>query len=159
MPTIFLLGSLTTETGLIVVSSTAQHKEMKWQSPSMRIRVLDEQRPVAFYHQAFDLDMVDRVPFDDFTLVFLRNRESEFEVELTVNHGRTEPYTHGTGYGHIAFSVDDLENEHEKCARLGLNPTPVKERYSNGRLAVRFFFVQDPDRYKVEVVQRQGRYC
>ena len=61
------------------------------------IRVLDEQRPVAFYHQAFDLDMVDRVPFDDFTLVFLRNRESEFEVELTVNHGRTEPYTHGTG--------------------------------------------------------------
>ena len=92
-----MLGSLTTETGLIVVSSTAQHKEMKWQSPSMRIRVLDEQRPVAFYHQAFDLDMVDWVPFDDFTLVFLRNRESEFEVELTVNHGRTEPYTHGTG--------------------------------------------------------------
>jgi lactoylglutathione lyase len=122
------------------------------------IRVLDDQRSIAFYHQAFDLDMVDRVPFDDFTLVFLRNRESEFEVELTINHGRSEPYTHGTGYGHLAVSVDDLENEHGKCTRLGLNPTPVKELHSNGRLAVKFFFVQDPDGYKVEVVQRQGRY-
>jgi lactoylglutathione lyase len=122
------------------------------------IRVLDEQRSIAFYRQAFDLDLVDRVTFDDFTLLFLRNRESECELELTINHGRSEPYTHGTGYGHLAVSVDNLEKEHEKCKRLGLNPTPVKELYSNGRLAVRFFFVQDPDGYKVEVVQRQGRY-
>lgn len=103
--------------------------------------------------------MFDRVPFDDFTLVFLRNQDSEFELELTINHGRTEPYTHGTGYGHLALSVDDLEGEHDKCTRLGLKPTPIKDLHSNGRLAVRFFFVQDPDGYKVEVVQRQGRYC
>ena len=123
------------------------------------IRVLDEQRSIAFYQQAFDLDVFDRVPFDDFTLVFLRNPESEFELELTVNHGRREPYTHGTGYGHLAVSVDDLEGSLEKCDDLGLNPTPIKELHSNGRLAVRFFFVQDPDGYKIEVVQRQGRYC
>ncbi|TDI57853.1 MAG: lactoylglutathione lyase [Alphaproteobacteria bacterium] len=123
------------------------------------IRVLDEQRSIAFYRQAFDLDVVDRVPFDDFTLVFLRNLESQFELELTVNHGRAEPYTHGTGYGHLAVSVDDLEYALQKCTDLGLKPTPIKELHSNGRLAVRFFFVQDPDGYKVEVVQRQGRYC
>lgn len=122
------------------------------------IRVLDEERSVAFYHQAFDLDVADRVPFEDFTLVFLRNPDSEFELELTVNHGRTEPYTHGTGYGHFAVSVDNLNDAYEKCSRLGLNPTPIKELYSQGRLAVTFFFVTDPDRYKVEVVQRQGRY-
>jgi len=122
------------------------------------IRVIDEERSIAFYRQAFDLEVVDRVPFDDFTLVFLRDRESEFEVEFTINHGRTDLYTHGTGYGHLAVSVDNLENEHEKCARLGLNPTPIKELHSRGRLAVKFFFVQDPDGYKVEVVQRQGRY-
>ena len=122
------------------------------------IRVLDEQRSITFYQQAFDLDVVDRVPFDDFTLIFLRNPESEFELELTVNHGRSEPYTHGTGYGHLAVSVDDLESALEKCTDLGLNPTPIKELHSNGRLAVKFFFVQDPDGYKVEVVQRQGRY-
>ena len=122
------------------------------------IRVLDEQRSVGFYRKALDLEVFDRVTFDDFTLVFLRNQDSEFELELTINHGRTEPYTHGTGYGHLALSVDDLETEHDKCTRLGLKPTPIKDLHSNGRLAVRFFFVQDPDGYKVEVVQRQGRY-
>ncbi len=123
------------------------------------IRVLDEQRSIAFYQQAFGLDVADRVPFDDFTLIFLRNPKSEFELELTVNHGRSEPYTHGTGYGHLAVSVDDLEGARAKCADLGLDPAPIKELHSDGRLAVRFFFVQDPDGYKVEVVQRQGRYC
>jgi lactoylglutathione lyase len=123
------------------------------------IRVIDEERSIDFYRRAFELSVVDRVVFDDFTLVFLSDRASEFEVEFTINHGRKEPYTHGTGYGHLAVSVDSLENEHEKCARLGFGPTPIKELHSNGRLAVRFFFVQDPDGYKVEVVQRQGRYC
>jgi lactoylglutathione lyase len=122
------------------------------------IRVLDEQRSIAFYRDAFALDVFDRVAFDDFVLVFLRNPESEFEVELTVNRGRVEPYTHGTGYGHLAVSVEDLASEHARCARLGFHPTPIKELHSNGHLAVRFFFVEDPDGYKVEVVQRQGRY-
>lgn len=122
------------------------------------IRVLDEQRSVTFYRQAVELEVFDRLPFDDFTLVFLRSLDSEFELELTINHGRREPYTHGTGYGHLALSVDDLENEHERCSGLGLNPTPIKELFSEHRLAVRFFFLEDPDGYKVEVVQRQGRY-
>ena len=122
------------------------------------IRVLDEARSVDFYRQACDFEVVDRVPFDDFTLVFLRSPESAFELELTVNHGRTEPYTHGTGYGHLAVSVADIEAEQARLDALGLNPTPVKELHSGGKLAVKFFFVTDPDGYKVEVVQRQGRY-
>jgi lactoylglutathione lyase len=122
------------------------------------IRVLDEQRSVDFYRKALNLEVFDRVPFDDFTLVFLRGQNSEFELELTINHGRTEPYTHGTGYGHLALSVGDLEGEHDRCTRLGLDPTPIKDLHSRGKLAVRFFFLQDPDGYKVEVVQRQGRY-
>lgn len=84
--------------------------------------------------------------------------DSEFELELTVNHGRTEPYTHGTGYGHFAVSVDDIESARDRCTRLGLDPTPIKDLYSDGRLAVTFFFVTDPDGYKVEAVKRQGRY-
>ena len=122
------------------------------------IRVLDEERSVAFYRRAFDLEVADRVPFDDFTLVFLRSPDSEFELELTVNHGRAEPYTHGSGYGHFAVSVADLKAEHDRLTKLGFEPTPVKELYSGGKLAVAFFFVEDPDGYKVEVVQRQGRY-
>jgi lactoylglutathione lyase len=122
------------------------------------IRVIDEQRSIDFYRRAFDLEPVDRALFDDFTLVFLGSPESEFEVELTINHGRTEPYTHGTGYGHLAVSVEDLDGEHAKCARLGLNPTPIRDLHSQGRLAVRFFFVIDPDGYKVAVVRRHSRY-
>jgi lactoylglutathione lyase len=122
------------------------------------IRVIDEQRSTDFYARAFGLDAVDRLQFDDFALVFLRNQDSDFELELTVNHGRTEPYSHGSGYGHFAVSVDDIEAEHARLAKLGLNPTPVKDLHCDGKLAVRFFFVTDPDGYKVEVVKRQGRY-
>ncbi len=122
------------------------------------IRVVDEQRSLDFYRKAFGLEVVDRLAFDDFSLVFLRDTADDFELELTVNHGRTEPYTHGTGYGHLALLAEDIEAEHARLAELGFNPTPVKELRSEGKLAVKFFFVQDPDGYKIEVVQRQGRY-
>ncbi len=122
------------------------------------IRVLDEGRSVEFYSKAFGLEVADRFPFDGFTLVYLRNGSSEFEIELTANHDRTEPYDLGSGYGHIAFVVDDLEAEHQRFERLGLKPNPIKEFTRDGALLAKFFFVQDPDGYKIEVIQRHGRY-
>jgi lactoylglutathione lyase len=122
------------------------------------IRVLDENRSVDFYSKAFDLQVADRFPFDGFTLVYLRNVGTDFEVELTVNHDRTEPYDLGNGYGHIAFAVDDLDAEHRRFESLGLNPNPIKEFMRDGALLAKFFFVQDPDGYKIEVIQRHGRY-
>jgi lactoylglutathione lyase len=124
----------------------------------MMVRVVDEARSVAFYRTGFGLDVADRYDFDGFTLVYLRNAEADFEVELTVNHGRTEPYDPGTGYGHVAFAVDDLDAEHARFAAAGLGPRDIKEmRHDGGRLA-RFFFVDDPDGYKIEVLERYGRY-
>jgi lactoylglutathione lyase len=70
----------------------------------MMIRVLEEDRSVDFYRRAFGLGVAERLAFDSFTLVYLRNDEADFEVELTINHGRTEPYTLGDGYGHGSFS-------------------------------------------------------
>jgi lactoylglutathione lyase len=122
------------------------------------IRVLDEQRSLAFYEKAFGLKVAERLAFDGFSLLYLSNEESEFELELTVNHGRTEPYSLGDGYGHLALSVDDLEAEHARFGANGLNPTPLKELKLEGRAPARFFFVQDPDGYKIEVLQRSGRY-
>lgn len=122
------------------------------------IRILDEKRSITFYRQACDLEEIDRLVFDDFSLIFLAGPDNEFELELTVNHRQSEPYTHGTGYGHFAVSVSDLEGEHAKCIEHGLDPTLIKELHTGGRLAVRFFFVTDPDGYKVEFVERQGRY-
>jgi lactoylglutathione lyase len=124
----------------------------------MMIRVLDETRSTDFYKRAFALDIADRYEFDGFTLVYLRNREADFEVELTINTGRTEPYTHGDGYGHIAVAVDDLDTEHARFEHAALKPNPIKEFFRDGELMARFFFVQDPDGYKIEVLQKHGRY-
>jgi lactoylglutathione lyase len=122
------------------------------------IRVLDERRSVEFYDKAFGLKVADRFDFGDFVLLYLRNGEADFEVELTVNKGRSEPYDHGNAYGHIAFAVDDLDAEHARFTALGLSPRPVKEMGHGGKPLAKFFFVDDPDGYKIEMLQRQGRY-
>jgi lactoylglutathione lyase len=122
------------------------------------IRVMDEKASVDFYGKAFGLKLKDRYDFDGFTLVYLKNPENDFEVELTVNHGRAEAYTHGTGYGHLALSVDDIESEHKRFEAAGLAPNPVKEFHRDGALMAKFFFVTDPDGYKIEVLQRHGRF-
>jgi lactoylglutathione lyase len=122
------------------------------------IRVLDESRSLAFYEKAFGLKIADRLDFPEFTLVYLSNAESPFELELTVNKGRAEPYDLGSGYGHIAFVVEDLEAEHARFETAGLSPRKIVAFERDGRLIARFFFVEDPDGYKIEVLQRHGRY-
>jgi lactoylglutathione lyase len=122
------------------------------------VRVLDEARSVEFYRKAFGLDVADRFEFDDFTLIYLRNPEADFEVELTVNKGRTEPYSHGSGYGHLAVAVDDLDAEHRRISALGFAPKDIKEFHREGALMARFFFLEDPDGYRIEILQKHGRY-
>ena len=122
------------------------------------IRVLDEARSVRFYETAFGLSIADRFDFDDFTLVYLRNPEADFELELTVNKDRSEPYELGDGYGHVAFAVDDLEAEHRRFTEAGLSPRKLVDFAPGGTPLARFFFVADPDGYQIEVLQRAGRY-
>ena len=122
------------------------------------IRVLEEARSIDFYHRAFGMEIADRFPFETFTLVYLRAPEDDFELELTINHDRKEPYAHGQGYGHIAFVVPDATAEQARFAAEGLNPEPVKEFHREGALMARFFFVTDPDGYRIEILERHGRY-
>ncbi len=122
------------------------------------IRVLDEARSVEFYDKAFGLNVAERLDFENFTLVYVSNNECEFEVELTINKGRIEPYALGDGYGHLAVSVSDLDAEHARVTNAGLNPNKIVEFNRDGSLLARFFFLTDPDGYKIEVLQRGGRY-
>lgn len=122
------------------------------------IRVMEEARSVDFYGKAFGLDIVERLDFDTFTLIYLSNAETEFELELTVNKGREEAYDLGNGYGHLAVSVTDLDAEHKRLTDLGLNPNKIVEFNRDGALFARFFFITDPDGYKIEVLQRYGRF-
>ena len=122
------------------------------------IRVLEEARSVAFYETAFGLKVADRLDFDSFTLIYLSNPESSFELELTVNKGRTEPYNLGDGYGHLAVSVEDVEAEHARLTEAGLAPRKLVD-FRNGDVSVaKFFFIADPDGYQIEVLQRGGRF-
>ncbi len=122
------------------------------------IRVLDEARSVSFYREAFALEVDTRLDFEAFTLLYLRSPEADFEVELTVNKGRTEPYDLGDGYGHLAFVVDDVDAEHARLKAAGLSPRKLVDFAPGGEVIARFFFIADPDGYQIEVLQRHGRY-
>lgn len=124
----------------------------------MMVRVLDEARSLEFYKKAFGFGVNHRLDFPEFTLVYLGNGESPFEVELTINKGRTEPYELGTGYGHFAVIVDDIEAERRRFEAEGLKPRKLVDMTHEGQVTARFFFVEDPDGYKIEVLQKRGHY-
>jgi lactoylglutathione lyase len=121
------------------------------------IRVADLDRAAAFYQHAFGLQESHRLEFPSFTLLYLREAESGFEIELTWNRAQTEAYTHGSGYGHMAFCVDDLEGQHARLRHLGYAPGDIKQ-LSAPTGGARFFFATDPDGYKIEVLERAGHY-
>ena len=122
------------------------------------IRVLDLDRSIPFYETALGLTVADRFEFENFTLVYLRNAEADFELELTLNKGREQPYDLGDGYGHMAFCVDDAKAERQRIMEAGIEAGDIKEFNRDGALMARFFFIQDPDGYKIEVLERHGRY-
>lgn len=125
------------------------------------IRVLHEARSVSFYDQAFGLKVADRLDFPTFTLIYLSNPETGFELELTINKDRTDPYVLGDGYGHLALSVSNLDSEHARMTAAGLAPRKLVEFAPAGPgtpVIARFFFIADPDGYQIEVLQRGGRY-
>jgi lactoylglutathione lyase len=122
------------------------------------IRVLDEARSLDFYARAFGLQIAERFQFADFALIYLRHPSSPFEVELTVNFDRKEPYSLGDGYGHLAVVVDDVAAEHARFQREQLAPGPLRDFKHDGKTLARFFFATDPDGYKIEVIERGERF-
>ena len=122
------------------------------------IRVFDLEKSMAFYRDAFGLDLVERLDFDDFTLAYLRNAEADFELELTWNHDQAEPYDHGSGYGHLAVTVDDVDGEHARMTQAGFAPRDLVDMQHDGKPLARIFFVADPDGDQIEVIQRVGRF-
>ncbi len=122
------------------------------------IRVSDLKASLAFYCQALELEVKQQIEFEDFTLAYLANDESNFELELTHNHASSEPYQLGNGYGHLAVSVEDLEQTHQRLAQQNLAVGDIKTFSHQEKHLATFFFIQDPDGYKIEFLQRQGRY-
>ena len=115
-------------------------------------RVLDPERSVAFYEK-LGFSELRRMPIrDEATNIFMGLPDDGARLELTHNHGVTEPYEIGTGYGHIAVSVDDLDATLERLAGMGIEPEkpPYTVREGGSRLC----FVRDPDGYRVELLEQ-----
>lgn len=122
------------------------------------IRVLDDERSTAWYKMAFDLDVVDQLDFENFRLSYLANAASGFELELTLNKARQEQYDLGDGYAHLAFVVDDVDAHHAALTSQGIEVGDLVDFAPGGDLVARFFFATDPDGYKIEVIQKGGRF-
>lgn len=122
------------------------------------IRVLDDERSIAWYKDAFDMDIVSQLDFDSFRLTYLATAATGFELELTLNKARRDPYDLGDGYGHLAFVVDDVDAHHAFLSLKGIDIGDLVDFAPGGDLVARFFFATDPDGYKVEVIQKGGRF-
>jgi lactoylglutathione lyase len=118
------------------------------------IRVLDLQKSEDFYQQAFGFEVVRRKAYAEqlFTLSYLRPPGSDFELELTWNHDRSEPYQIGDGYSHLAVAVSDLEESHRRHQTLGFKPKDLKGLPGS---PANFYFIADPDGYWIEVVRER----
>lgn len=89
-------------------------------------------------------------PEFEFTLVYLALPGEKFELDLTYNYDREEPYDLGDGYGHFAVAVEGLQGTHADLTEKGYNVTDLTG-LSDG--AANYFFVMDPDGYKIEIIQ------
>ena len=117
-------------------------------------RITEIDRSVAFY-EALGFEEKGRMPIrDEAVNVFmgLPDDGAEPRLELTFNHGRTEPYELGSGYGHIAITAPDLDTTLSRLAELGIEPErpPYTVRDGGSRLC----FVRDPDGYRIELIER-----
>lgn len=120
------------------------------------IRILDEERSLAFYRAlGFEERGRKRVGGDTATVIFLGLPGDADRLELTLNDGRTDPYEVGTGYGHIALSIPDLDVELERLAGAGI--LPEKPPYQSRPGGSRICFVRDPDGYRIEMIQAGSR--
>jgi len=122
------------------------------------VRITDPQRSRAFYEAlgfSFDRDMdIVRNGEVEATNYFFTLGDHESVLELTYNHdGRT--YDLGTGYGHIAVAADDLERTLTELKEQGIEPEREPYRVREGGSLI--CFVQDPDGYRIELIDRSGK--
>ena len=114
-------------------------------------RIGEIDRSVRFY-EALGFEEVGRMDIrDEAVNVFMGLPGDGPRLELTYNHG-VDGYELGTGYNHIAVSVDDLDGTLERLAEKGITPEkpPYRVREGGSRLC----FVRDPDGYRIELIEK-----
>ncbi len=120
------------------------------------IRVMDMDKSVDFYTRLLGMKLLRRRDFEGgrFTLAFVGygDEESEAVVELTHNWDQEEPYDMGDAFGHLAIAVPDAYAVCDAMEKEGVSvPRPAGPMKGGERVIA---FIEDPDGYKIELVQR-----
>jgi len=115
------------------------------------VRVLDPDASVAFY-ESLGYERRGKLQFETAYNIYMGLPGDADTLELTVNVGREEPYDLGDGYNHIAITVEDLDAQLAELAKIGVEPE--KPPFApGGRTEIgRICFVQDPDGYRIELI-------
>ena len=117
-------------------------------------RITDPERSVAFY-EAVGFEKRRELPIrDEAVNIFMGLPGDGDRLELTYNFG-VDSYDLGTGYGHVALTVDDLDGTLARLSAQDIEPErpPYQVREGGSRLT----FVRDPDGYRVELIERSGK--
>ena len=115
-------------------------------------RITDPERSVAFY-EALGLEKRRELPIRDEAVNYFLGvpGQDSPELELTHNFG-VDSYELGTGYGHVALTVQDLDGTLARLAKQGIEPE--REPYTVREGGSRLCFVRDPDGYRIELIER-----
>ncbi|AWK51939.1 lactoylglutathione lyase [Clostridium beijerinckii] len=116
------------------------------------IRVKNLEESLKFYRDGLGLIETRKKDFPEykFTLVYLSNEIGGYEIELTYNYDVEKPYEVGNGFSHTAIGVENLEEFRENHIALGYEVTDLKGLPGE---KPGYYFVTDPDGYKVEVIR------
>ena len=117
---------------------------MKFKMIHENYNVADLGVSMAFYEKALGLTEAKRIETADFTIVYVQNEESNFQLELTQLKDHEGPYDLGEGEFHLAFEVDDFDAAYNLHKEMGCicfeNPT------------MGIYFIEDPDGYWLEII-------
>lgn len=120
------------------------------------IRVRDLDKSLDFYTRLLGMNLIRKkdYPSGEFTLAFVGygDEASDTVIELTHNWGQAEPYELGSGFGHLAIGVPDIYGTCEQLESEGVSiPRPPGPMKHGGSVIA---FVEDPDGYKIELIER-----
>jgi lactoylglutathione lyase len=125
---------------------------MRFVHANVRVRDIDAS---LWFYEALGFERRGRLQFEGAHNVYLGLPGDGDTLELTVNEGRDEPYDLGTGYGHVALAVEDLDALLERLAAQGIEPEKPPYHPGGRTTGSRIAFVRDPDGYRIELVERQ----
>ena len=117
------------------------------------IRVKDIEKSLDFYTKVLEMHIDSKMRLDDCWLYFLSDKDKTCQIELTYNDATPENgYEIGTGFGHFAFGVESLDEFTLKLNNLGYEYLyPPFDLNGKGSMIA---FIQDPDGYEIEIIEK-----